>query len=291
VKYAAIAAQRKNYPVQWMCKKLKVSTSGYYAWRDRPEPERRRKDAELTAHVKAAFVASRQTYGSPRVYHEMKSQGITVGENRVARIMRQNSIRCPVKRSFVKTTQSGHGLPVAENLLTRDFSASAPNQKWATDITYIMTADGFIYLASIIDLFSRRIVGWAIADNMAVGLTLTALRRAISSRHPPVGIIHHSDRGSQYCSHAYRVAIAEHGMLCSMSAKGECWDNAVAESFFGRIKVELVHRHKWESKAHAMGEVDAYIKTFYNPVRRHSSIDFMSPIDYELAAACREPLA
>lgn len=273
-----------------MCQKLEVSASGYYAWQDRPKSERAKKEVELTAHVKAAFTASRKTYGSPRIYHELRSQGMTVGENRIARIMRQNGIYCPKKRSFVKTTQSGHGLPVADNLLRRDFSASVPNQKWATDITYIMTADGFIYLASIVDLFSRRIVGWAITDNMAVGLTLTALQRAVSSRRPPVGLIHHSDRGSQYASRAYRSALAEHGIICSMSAKGECWDNAVAESFFGRLKVELVHRYRWESKAHAMGEVETYIRTFYNPVRRHSSLDYMSPIDYELAAACREQL-
>ena len=285
MKFAAVAMQVRAFPVQWMCKKLGVSPSGYYAWRSRPESGRKKKDREITVHVRAAFSASRNTYGSPRIYHELKNQGVIVGEKRVARIMRQNGIFCPKKRSFVKTTHSDHGLPVAENLLARDFLASSPNQKWATDITYIMTADGFICLASIIDLFSRRIVGWSIADNMAVGLTLTALQRAIEARHPPVGLIHHSDRGSQYASRAYRSALAEHGLLCSMSAKGECWDNAVAESFFGRLKVELIHRYKWESKAHAMGEVEDYIRTFYNPVRRHSSLDYLSPIDYEVAAA------
>jgi putative transposase len=291
MRYAAITAQVGAYPIVWMCHQLTVSVSGYYAWRERPESQTQRMNSELVLHVKAVFVASRETYGSPRVYQEMKAQGIKAGENRIAQIMRENGISCPKKRSFIKTTQSGHGLPIAPNLLERNFSASAPNQKWATDLTYIATAEGFVYLASIIDLFSRRIVGWAVADNMAVGLTLTALQRAIDSRHPPAGLVHHSDRGSQYASNAYRAKLAEHNMLCSMSAKGECWDNAVPESFFGRIKEELIHRFRWESKAHVMGKVGAYIDGFYNPVRRHSAIDFLSPIDYELAAACREPLA
>ena len=199
--------------------------------------------------------------------------------------MRKNGVFCTTKRSFVKTTQSRHTFPVAENFLARDFSAAAPNRKWATDITYISTADGFVYLASIIDLFSRRIVGWSVADNTTADLTLTALKRAISSRNPPAGLIHHSDRGSQYASRAYRAKLDDHGIICSMSAKGDCWDNAVAESFFGRLKVELIHRFRWESKAHAMGKIEIYIRSFYNPVRRHSSIDYLSPIDYEVAAA------
>lgn len=277
--------------MRWMCQKFDVATSGYYAWRDRPESEKKRMDVELTTHVRAAFLASKKTYGSPRIYHELKHQGVNAGENRIARIMRFSGLSCPRKRSFIKTTQSGHGLPIAPNLLERDFSASAPNQKWATDITYISTAEGFVYLASIVDLFSRRIVGWAVADNMAVGLTLTALQRAINCRNPPAGLIHHSDRGSQYASRSYRVALADHGILCSMSARGECWDNAVAESLFGRIKEELIYRCRWESKAHVMGEVGAYIEGFYNPIRRHSTIDFLSPMDYELAAACCEQSA
>lgn len=274
-----------------MCEKLKVSSSGFYAWRHRSPSERQRRDAELVSHIRATRALSRDTYGSPRVYQDMKRNGVRAGRNRIARIMRENGLCCPKKRSFVKTTRSEHGLPIAPNLLERNFTADAINQKWVTDLTYISTAEGWVYLASIVDLFSRRVVGWAIADNMEVGLTLTALQRAIDSRRPPAGLIHHSDRGSQYASRAYQAALKNNAIICSMSAKGECWDNAVAESFFGRIKEELVHGTKWETKAQVIGEVGAYIEGFYNPVRRHSTIDFLSPIDYELAAARREQVA
>ncbi len=278
-------AQSSAYPVSWMCQKLEVSTSGYYMWRRNEGSAKKKEDLELISHIRAAHSASKKSYGSPRIYRELRSQGLTAGRHRVAHIMRENGICCPKRRSFVKTTNSAHGSPVAPNLLLRDFRADAPNKKWVTDITYISTADGWVYLAAITDLFSRRIVGWALADNMEVGLTLTALNGAIKCRNPPAGLIHHSDRGSQYASKAYQNVLNENGILCSMSGRGECWDNAVAESFFGRLKEELIHKTKWESRAHVMAEVENYIDGFYNSTRRHSTLDYLSPLEYELAAA------
>ena len=198
--------------------------------------------------------------------------------------MRVNGVIRARKRRFIKTTQSGHGLPVAPDLLKRDFSTTAPNQKLVTDINYLRTADGWVFLAAIVDLFSRRVVGWSMAEQMDVALPLAALRQAIATRKPSPGLIHHSDRGSHYASAAYQQARATSGFRCSMSRKGECWDNAVAESFFGRLKEELIHRVSWQSRAQLIAAVEAYICGFYNPRRRHSALEFCSPIDYEVRA-------
>ena len=275
--------------MKWMCRLLQVQASGFYAWRHLSSQTPPRGTGAMVSHIRAAHSASHGTYGSPRIHRQLRGQGIRASRRRIAALMRENGISGNRKRRFVRTTQSLHNLPVADDLLGRDFSASEPNQKWVTDITYLTTPDGWVYLASIMDLFSRRIVGWAMDVNMEVGLTLCALQRAVKARNPPPGLVHHSDRGSQYASKAYQSALKEHGMICSMSRKGECWDNAPAESVFGRIKEELVYRHKWESQAQVMAAVDRYLNSFYNPRRLHSSLDFRSPLEYELAEASRQP--
>ena len=224
-----------------MCRLLRVRASGFSAWRLFRSRTSDRKGILLLTHIRAAHSASRGVYGSPRIHRALRAQGTRVSRRRVATLMRKNGLSGNRKRKFVKTTQSGHKLPVAENLVKRNFVASGPNQKWVTDITYLGTPDGWIYLASIMDLFSRRIVGWAMDVNMEVELTLTALQRAVKARNPPPGLIHHSDRGSQYASGPYQAALKKYGMICSMSGKGECWDNAPAESIFGRLKEELFY--------------------------------------------------
>ena len=285
MRFAAIDRQAKEYPVRWMCQKLDVCPGGFYAWRRRGEEKRGGRDACLLTHIRAVHKASHRAYGSPRIHRELVASGVSVGRHRVARVMRANNITGARTRRFIRTTHSRHMLSVAPDLLKRDFSATAPNQKWVTDITYLRTPDGWVFLAAIIDLFSRRIVGWSMADHMDVGLPLAALRKALASRNPRPGLIHHSDRGSQYASGAYQQALAAADIRCSMSRKGECWDNSVAESFFGRLKEELVYRIAWQSRAQMMAAVESYIQDFYNSRRRHSTLAFCSPIDYEVGAA------
>ena len=211
--------------------------------------------------------------------------GLRVSRKQVAIMMRQNGLSGARKRRFIKTTDSNHSLVVANNLLARDFTAARRDEKWVTDITYLRTADGWVYLAVVMDLFSRRVVGWATADTLEVSLPLAALSRAVHDRNPLPGLIHHSDRGSQYASATYQAALSKYGMVCSMSRKAECWDNAAMESLFGRLKEELVYRNRWESRAEVAAAVDVYFREFYNVRRRHSALDYCSPAEYELRAA------
>ena len=282
MRYGFIEAHRAMWRLPVMCRVLEVSKSGYFAWRDGRERPRRSRDRALTVHIRAIHQQSRQTYGSPRVHHELKVQGIAVGKKRVERLMKTAEIAVRPARRFVTTTDSKHDQPIAPNLLQQDFSATAPNQRWVTDITYIQTEEGWLFLAAIVDLYSRRIVGWAMEPTMHRSLVLTALDMAVTDRRPSPGLIHHSDRGSQYASADYRQALAAHGMVASMSRPGCCYDNAAAESFWHTLKNELIHRRHFQTRDEARQAIFEYIEVFYNRTRRHTTIGNLSPVDFEL---------
>jgi transposase InsO family protein len=281
MRFAFIDAEKAVFPVAKLCRVLRVTRSGYHAWRARSESKRAQRDRALGVKIRAAHNASRGVYGSPRIYRDLKEDREKVGRKRVARIMRENGISGQSPRRFRRTTDSAHELPVACNLVKRDFASEAPDQLWAADISYVRTWEGWLYLAVVIDLFSRRVVGWAAADHMRTELPLEALQMAICHRRPERGLVHHSDRGSQYASAAYQAVLDAHGMLCSMSRKGDCWDNAVVESFFGTLKEELIYRQPWPTKLKTKHAIIEYIACFYNSRRRHSYIDYISPMEYE----------
>jgi putative transposase len=264
---------------------LGVSQSGYFAWRARLPSQRQRQDMVLLAHVRSAFALSNGTYGSLRMTRELRDQGLAVGRRRTARLMRDNGLRARQKRRFKRTTDSHHAWPIAPNLLDQDFSAAAPNQKWSADISYVWTREGWLYLAIVMDLFSRRIIAWSVSDRLHRHLALTALDQAFAIRRPTPGLICHSDRGSQYCSIDYQSKLQKHGALISMSGKGNCFDNAVVEAFFKTLKSELVWRTVFMTRWDAETAIGRYIDRFYNPVRRHSSLDFVSLAAYERQAA------
>jgi transposase InsO family protein len=282
VKFAFVAAQLVAFPVAVICRVLNVSTSGYYAWTERGASRRSRRDLDLGAKVRAAHAASKGRYGSPRVHAELRAAGEKVGRKRIARLMKQAHLEGRKLRRFRKTTDSNHQLPIAPNLLERDFTATAPNQTWVTDITFLWTQQGWLYLAAILDLFSRRVVGWATSCTVDRHLALAALRMALRDRRPSEGLVHHSDRGSTYASGDYRSALEAHGIECSMSRKGDCWDNAVAESFFASLKREVEEIEGLESHAQANVILADYIDRFYNLQRRHSTIGYRSPTEFEL---------
>ena len=282
MKFRLIDASKADIPVAQSCRLLGVSQSGYYAWVRRPASRRQREDMILLAHIRSAFALSNETYGSPRMMHELRDMGLSVGRRRIARLMRSNGLKARQKKRFKRTTDSHHDHPVAANLLDGDFTADAPNEKWAADISYIWTAQGWLYLAVVMDLYARRIVGWATSDRLKRNLAVEALRRAVTLRQPPPGLIHHSDRGSQYCSYDYRKALKDFGATASMSGKGNCYDNAVVETFFKTIKSELIWRTAFQTPRQATAQIGKYIDGFYNPVRRHSACRFQSPIQYEM---------
>jgi putative transposase len=286
MRFRFIDAERAGLamPISRLCKLLQVSVSGYYAWRKRGPSQRQLDDMVLLAHVRAAYRGSRETYGAERVHHELVENGVEIGRHRVARLMRDNDLSPKRKQKFKKTTDSKHNKAVTSNLLDQDFSAQAPNEKWAGDISYIWTAQGWLYLAVILDLFSRRVVGWAAGPRMTSDLPLRALNRAIALRRPSPGAIHHSDRGSQYCSDVYQARLGELGFLVSMSGKGNCYDNATVETFFKTIKSELIWRTVFMSRNQAEIAIAGYIDGFYNPVRRHSTLGFISPVKFETNA-------
>ena len=286
MRFRFIDAERAGLamPIFRLCRLLQVSVSGFYAWRNRGPSQRQLDDMVLLAHVRAAFRRSRESYGAERVHHELAENGIEVGRHRVARLMRGNGLSPKRKQKFKKTTDSQHNKAVASNLLDQNFSAEAPNEKWAADISYIWTAQGWLYLAVMLDLYSRRVIGWAVGARMTSDLPLRALNRAIGLRQPGAGVIHHSDRGSQYCSDAYQARLGELGFLASMSGKGNCYDNAVVETFFKTIKSELIWRTVFMSRSQAETAIAGYIDGFYNPVRRHSTLDFTSPVKFEAEA-------
>lgn len=264
-----------------MCRVLAVSTSGYYDWRGRAESRRQKEDRRLVVEIKAIHKESRQTYGSPRIHDELKDRGRRCGRKRVACLMRLHGIRAKQTRRFKATTDSKHTLPVAENVLSRQFTPSAPDVAWAADITYIPTRQGWLYLAVVIDLFSRRVVGWSMHKRLKRRLVLDALKMALRGRSPAPGLIHHSDRGSQYASADYQALLEAQQMVCSMSRRGNCWDNAPVESFFSTLKRELVHHRRYQTRAEARAEIFEYIEVWYNRRRRHSSLGSKSPVEYE----------
>jgi putative transposase len=282
VKFAFILAEKALYPITVLCHVLSVSRSGFHAWRARPAAPRVRADAVLAAQVAAVHSRSRETYGSPRVHAELRAKGIRVGKKRVERLMRENGLEARRKRRFRKTTDSKHAHPIAPNVVARDFQAAAPNKTWVTDVTAIWTLEGWLYLAAILDLFSRRVVSWAVSTTNDTTLALQALKKGILARCPGSGLVHHSDRGSPYASAVYRAALARHGLVASMSRKGDCWDNAVAESFFATLRAELVDHERYVTHDAATASISDYIDNFYNVERRHSFLDYFNPIEFEL---------
>jgi putative transposase len=281
--HAFIRGHVAAFPVQVMCEVLGVSRSGYYAWAGRPESARAAADRDLAAQIRVAHEASRGRYGSARVHAELRAHGRRVGRKRVARLMRGMGLSARRKRRFRRTTDSAHAFPVAPNLLGRDFTASAPGRVWLADLTYLRTAEGWLYLAVVLDLFSRRVVGWAMADHLGHELALAALDLALARERPAPGLMHHSDRGVQFAAHEYRERLKQHGMLCSMSRKGDCWDNAPMESFFATLKGELLEERDYPTRDEARADVFQYVEGFYNRRRLHSGLGYLTP-EQKLAA-------
>jgi transposase InsO family protein len=260
---------------------LGVSHSGYYAWVGRPPSKRATDDELLATHVRAVHQGSRGTYGGPRIHAELRHDGFATGRKRIARLMREQGICALPRKRFRRTTDSDHDHVIAPNVLARDFVADRPDRRWVTDITYVWTWEGWIYLAVVLDLFSRRVVGWAADDHMRTQLVLDALSMARRRRQPDPGLLHHSDRGSQYASGDYQRELGRRGIVCSMSRRGDCWDNAVAESFFGTIKTELIDRRPWATRSTVTHAIAEYIEVFYNGRRLHSALGYISPAEFE----------
>ncbi|WP_373687857.1 IS3 family transposase [Gluconobacter sp. P5B12] len=281
VRFAFIARYHGPLSCERVCRLFGVSDRGLRAWRRRPVCARRRQDDALMVHIRTIHAQSRRSYGRPRMTEELRARGFSAGHRRVGRLMRENDIRVVRTQCFKVTTKSAHSHAIEPNLLGQDFSATALNQKWTADITYIWTREGWVYLAVVLDLFSRRVIGWNLDVRMTADLATTALQRAIALRQPPPGCIHHADRGSQYCSEAYRQLLSAHGFLVSMSRKGNCWDNAVTESFFKTLKAELMWRQAWSTRQEVEQAITLYINNFYNAQRRHSALQWKSPLDHE----------
>jgi putative transposase len=286
MRFRFIEDRRVDYPVRVMCDVLEVSSAGYYAWRSRPESGRSAENRELLEDIRQVHRDNRGRYGSPRVHVELKAQGRGVSRGRIERLMRRHGIRAIMARPRrVRTTDSQHDHPIASNLVDRNFVAAAPNGIWLADITYIETDQGWLYLAAVMDIYSRKIVGWAMQDHMRAELPIAALRMAISAQRPGAGLVHHSDRGVQYASADYRGIIKLAGFHASMSRKADCYDNAPMESFFHTLKTELVHHQHYATREQAKRDIFAYIEGYYNRTRRHSAIGYVSPIEMELKAA------
>jgi putative transposase len=288
MKYAFIEAHRARYPVPAMCALLEVSCSGYHAWRGRGPSPREQENNRLLMQIRAIHSASHGSYGSPRVHEELRDQGKVVSLNRVRRRMKKNGIAARHKRKFRATTDSRHNLPVAPNLLAQEFVTERPDQVWLADVTYLWTDEGWLYLACVLDLYSRLVVGWAMSEHNDRQLVIAALGMAYFQRRPARGLVHHSDRGSVYCSHDYQKLLKQYGMVCSMSRKANCYDNAPMESWFKSLKVEWVHLRRFATRAQARSDAFSYIETFYNPRRRHSSLGYVSPREFERRFAAKE---
>jgi transposase InsO family protein len=286
MRFRLIEDHRDVWPVRVMCDALSVSPSGFYAWRSRPESPRKLANRELLVDIRRVHAQHRQRYGAPRIHAELRAEGHAISRKRVARLMRQHGIRARAPQRYrVCTTDSKHSLPVAENLLDQNFVADRPDQVWLADITYIPTGEGWLYLAVILDLFTRKVVGWAMRDHMRAELTVAALTMAIQRRRPGVGLVHHSDRGSQYAAGDYRDILQAAAIIRSMSRKGNCWDNAPMESFFGTLKTELVHQGEYPDRDAARRDLFAYIEGYYNRQRRHSAIGYITPEQAEAKSA------
>lgn len=272
---------RKDYPVRMLCKTLEVSVSGYYQWRKRPMSKHQQEDRQLADRIEAAYHVNRHVYGSPRVHAELQAQGLRCARKRIARLMRERGLSARRLRHRTITTRSEPGARVAPNILARDFTATRPNEKWTGDVTAVWTSEGWLYLAVVLDLFSRRVIGWAMADCQNEILVAAALRMALLGRRPSAELLFHSDRGSQYTSDGYRALLAEASIKASMSRTGNCYDNAVTESFFGTLKGECVERASFQTRGQAKQALFEFVECFYNRVRRHSSLGYLSPVAYE----------
>lgn len=285
MRFAFVEEHRHVIPVNRLCDIMDVSPRGYRAWRSRPACWRQRTDMVLLAHIREQFRLSLGSYGRPRMTEELKELGFDVGHRRVGRLMHKNSITVQRNKKFKATTDSNHSFNIAPNLLNREFSADRPNQKWAGDISYIWTQEGWLYLAVILDLHSRRVIGWAVSNRMKRDLAIRALNMAIALRRPSKGCIHHTDRGSQYCSHEYQKILRQNGFKVSMSGTGNCYDNAAVETFFKTIKAEMLWQRSWRTRRDAEVAIFEYINGFYNPRRRHSALGWKSPLAFERKVA------
>jgi len=282
VTFRFIDAHKARWPVRLLCEELGVCPAGYYAWRQRPPNAQQQRHDALLVEIRAIHAEVKQRYGSPRLHAELNARGHACCVNTVAKLMRDNDIRARTARKFrIRTTDSNHDLPVAANLLDRQFNPSGANEAWVADITYIPTREGWLYLAAVEDLYSRRVVGWAMAEHQESRLVVDALELAVQRRLPEEGLLSHSDRGSQYASQHYQALLARHGIVCSMSRKADCWDNAPMESFFASLKKELIHGADFATRAEARVAIVEYIEVFYNSQRRHSSLGYVSPAEYE----------
>ena len=281
--FSFIEQHKDAWPVTVMCSTLGVSPAGFYAWLRRPRSEQQQRRDALLVEIRAVHAEVKKRYGSPRIYKELQARGVDCCVNTVAKLMHDNDIRSKTARKFRNTTDSNHSLPVADNLLDRQFDPAGPNEKWVGDITYILTREGWLYLAVIEDLYSRRIVGWAMADHMESRLVVDAMEMAVARRLPGEGLLAHTDRGSQYASDHYQRLLRKHGIECSMSRVAQCWDNAPVESFFASLKKELVHDEDYQTRAEARTSIVEYIEVFYNAKRRHSSLGYVSPTEFEEA--------
>jgi transposase InsO family protein len=279
--FGFIEEHRAQWPVRRLCEALDVSPAGYYAWRDRPASARQQRQEALLVEIRAIHAEVKARYGSPRIHAELAARGHDCCVNTVAKLMREHDIRAKTAHKFRYTTDSNHDRPVAENLLDRQFDPAAVNEAWVADITYIPTREGWLYLAAVEDLYSRRVVGWSMADHLESRLVVDALALAVQRRLPGEGLLAHSDRGSQYASDHYQALLARHGITCSMSRRADCWDNAPMESFFASLKKELVHDANFATRAEARAAIVEYIEVFYNTRRRHSTLGYVSPAEYE----------
>ena len=285
MRFAFIAKNADMLPVERLCQIMDVSPRGYRAYRTRPLSQSQRKDMVVLAHIREQFALSLGSYGRSRMTEELKELGLEVGHRRIGRLMSENGIEVKRNKKFKATTDSNHAFNIAPDLLNRDFHADAPNQKWAGDISYVWTREGWLYLAVILDLHSRRVIGWAVSNRMKRDLAIRALNMAIALRRPPKGCIHHTDRGSQYCSHDYQKILRQHGFQVSMSGTGNCYDNAAVETFFKTIKAELLWQRSWRTRRDAEIAIFEYINGFYNPRRRHSALGWKSPLAFERKVA------
>jgi len=281
VRFAFIEAEKAEFPVELLCEVLHVSRSGFYAWQGRPESSRAREDRRLKLEITSIHTVHKGRYGSPRIHEDMQELGYSMSRKRVARLMREAELKWRRTKRFRTTTDSNHEFPIAPNVLDRNFTTAAPDRAWVGDITYIWTDEGWLYLAAILDVFSRRVVGWAVSDRMTTKLATDALEMALWRRQPPPGLVHHTDRGSQYASREYRKRIEAAGITCSMSRKGNCWDNAVAESFFATLKGELANDAEWGTRNEARRDIFEFVELYYNAKRRHSTLGQLSPLAFE----------
>ena len=284
MRFAFVDAKKAKYPVTVLCDVLHVSRSGYYAWCDGEPSAREQKDQRLVVEIRAIFEEKKRRYGSPRVQRELRKRGVQACRHRIARLMREQQLKARPRRKFVRTTDSTRTMPTPPNVLARNFTATAPDQVWAGDVTYLPTHEGWLYLAVLLDLYSRRVVGFAMSETNDESLTLAALQMALDQRQPAPGLIHHSDRGSTYASGTYQDVLARNRVVCSMSRKGDCWDNAVVESFFSTLDIECGCGATFSSRSAARRDVAEYILGFYNPTRLHSYLGYRSPLEFERVA-------